>query len=133
MTTTNKLTNAIALNAAIAVFDEMDATATIGDFTAEEYAGKLRKMLETATKKRTGEKMETPEQRKNREEYIPAMLEAMAKHGEPVSSKWVTENVRGITTTQKATALLTMCVKNKTIERIQDGRKVLFALKTETE
>ena len=128
MATTNKLTNAIALNAAIAAFKDMDANAVIDGFTAEEYTTKFEKMLETATKKHASTNSETPEQRKNREEYIPAMLKAMAAQGEPITSKWVSDNVRGITTTQKATALLTKCVKNGVVVRIQEGRKVVFAL-----
>ena len=116
-TTKNTYTNATALAKAL----ELLANCEDVDLIA-----KLERMHKTATKPRTGEKTETAEQRKNREEYIPAMLAAMRAHGEPVTAKWISENVAGIMTTQKATGLLGICQKNGTVERIQVGRTVTF-------
>lgn len=116
-TTKNTYTNATALAKAI------ELLANCGD---ADLIAKLERMHKTATKPRTGEKVETAEQRKNREEYIPAMLAAMREHGEPVTAKWISENVAGIMTTQKATGLLGICQKAGTVERIQVGRTVTF-------
>ena len=129
MANTKNITNAIALEIAVAVAHGGDV-ATECDahgFTRDQFAEKLEKMLATARKPRNkGERGETPEQRKNREEYIPAMLAAMRAHGEPVTCKWITEHVAGVTTTQKATGLLGICIKAGTVDRIQVGRSVTF-------
>lgn len=117
-TTKNTYTNATALAKAIELLENC------GD---ADLLAKLDRMYKTATKPRSnGQKVETAEQRKNREEYIPAMLSAMRSHGEPVTAKWISENVSGIMTTQKATGLLGICIKAGTVERIQVGKTVTF-------
>lgn len=125
---TTKITNAIALTAAIDAFKAMDQDAIINEFSVAEYVAKLEKMLATTTKKREGAKSETPSQRENREVFIPAILAAMAKEDAPITAKWVTEHVNGIMTTQKASALLGKLVTLNKVERLKDSKQTVFKL-----
>lgn len=57
---------------------------------------------------------------------VDAAAEAIAAHGEAVSSKWLTEHIRGIMTTQKAAAVMRLGVEVGKIVRIVDGRNVSY-------
>lgn len=127
---TTKITNAIALTAAINALKTMDQESVINEFSVAEHVAKLEKMLATTTKKREGSKSETPSQRENREVFMPAILAAMAKEDAPITAKWVTEHVNGIMTTQKASALLGKLVALGKVERIKDSKQTVFKLIT---
>ena len=100
----NTLTNAQALTA---------ATELATNAGMDELAAKLAHMAEMAAKPRKskGEKTPTKAQLAN----FAMAKEAVAKmreHGEPVSSKWIMENVRYVTSTQKVTAIMRIALDN---------------------
>ena len=100
----NTLTNAQALTA---------ATELAKQAGMEDLAEKLAHMAEVAAKPRKSKEDKTPS--KAQLANIAMAQEAVAKmreYGEPVSSKWIMENVRYVTSTQKVTAIMRVALKN---------------------
>lgn len=92
------ITNAQALTAAV----ELATNAGM-----EDLAAKLAHMAEIASKPRKGSDKKTPTKNQIANmEMAKEAVEKMRGFGEPVSSKWVMENVRYVTSTQKATAIM---------------------------
>lgn len=85
----------------------------------------LQKMLDSITKPR--KKSEGPTKaRMENEKLARDMRDAMLTANEPVSTKWVTEHVRGILTTQKAAAVARVGVELGIIAKTVDGRNVTY-------
>ena len=114
MSKKNEMTRKDALINAIALFPS----------DAPEVAV-LQKMLDSITKPR--KKSDAPSKaRVENEKLARDMRDAMLNHNEPVSTKWVTEHVRGILTTQKAAAVARVGVELGIIEKLVDGRNVTY-------
>jgi len=112
----NNVTRKDAIAAAIALFEP----------DAPEVAV-LQKMLDSLNKPR--KKSDAPS--KSRIENLALLDDAVSKiaaNGEPVTSKWLTEHVRGILTTQKAAAVMRLGVETGKINKLVDGRKVAYTV-----
>ena len=127
MATTKKITEAQALAIAIAIAkgEDMETLCTDAGFTVEEYVKKIEKMHETRTKKR--EKDPNAPKPKTKERIINEGLakeavRIIAEHGEPVGSKWVTEHVNYVTSTQKAASVMKVADELGLIVRGKDPK-----------
>lgn len=89
-----------------------------------EVAEVLTKMHASITKPR--KKSDAPSKARRENEQLATALAAAIPAGEGVSSKWVTEHVRGILTTQKAAAVARVGVELGIIRREVDGRNVTY-------
>lgn len=116
---TNTLTNAQAIARAI------EALKNLGS-TDQELIEKLEHMHKMATKKRPSS--ESPEAKETRTVLMPATLEFMRKKGEPVSWRDVAENVRGITTSQKVSAVMKKLIASGEVTKEYDGRATIYRL-----
>ena len=75
------------------------------DVWTDEEREVLVKMLASLMKPRKASTEPTKTQLIN-ENLAAKLVEAMRKHGEPVSAKWIAENVPGVLTPQKAVAVV---------------------------
>lgn len=116
---TNTLTNAQAIARAIAALNNLGST-------DHELIEKLEHMHAMATKKRPSS--ESPEAKETRTVLMPATLEFMRKKGEPVSWRDVAENVRGITTSQKVSAVMKKLIASGEVTKEYDGRATIYRL-----
>lgn len=116
---TNTLTNAQAIARAIEALNNFGSTDS-------KLIEKLEHMLKMATKKRPSS--ESPEAKETREVLIPATLEFMRAKGKPVSWRDVTENVRGITTSQKVSAVMKKLIAAGKVTKEYEGRATLYRL-----
>lgn len=116
---TNTLTNAQAIARAI------EALKNLGS-TDQELIEKLTHMHAMATKKRPSS--ESPEAKETRTVLMPATLEFMRKKGTPVSWRDVAENVRGITTSQKVSAVMKKLIASGEVMKEYDGRSTIYRL-----
>lgn len=112
MTKKNTITRADALRYAVENIDR------------PEVAEVLEKMLQTITKPRT--KQDGPTKARKENERLAAELVAAIPEGAEVTTKWVTEHVRGILTTQKAAAVARVGVEMGLLTKQVDGRKVTY-------
>lgn len=102
-------------------------TIAIASCENEEAREVLKKMLEQVSKPR--KKAEGPSKtRRDNEVLLESLLEAIEAHGEPVTSKWVTEHVRGIMTPQKATAVAKIGLDSGRLIRTKEGKAVYYSL-----
>lgn len=116
---TNTLTNAQAIERAITALQNFGST-------DQELIKKLTHMHAMATKKRLS--TESPEAKETRTVLMPATLEFMRKKGEPVSWRDVAENVRGITTSQKVSAVMKKLIASGQVTKEYDGRSTIYRL-----
>jgi len=87
----------------------------------------LRKMLEQVSKPRKKSNEPTKARREN-EKLLVDMLEAIKAKGEPVTSKWVTEHVRGLITPQKVTAVAKIGLDDGRLVRTKEGKVITYSL-----
>lgn len=115
MTRKNTVTRANALAAAIARFEANEPEREI-----------LEKMLAQVTKPR--KKTDAPSKtRLDNERLAREVANAFIANGnEWQGSKWISEHVRGILTTQKAVAVCRVGMELGLINRYQEGKTVLF-------
>ena len=93
----------------------------------EEAKDVLRKMLAQVTKPR--KRAEGPSKaRRENEALLVAMIEAIEAKGEPVTSKWITEHVRGILTPQKVTAVARIGIDDGRLIRTKEGKVISYSL-----
>lgn len=116
---TNTLTNAQAIARAIEALNFLGST-------DQELIEKLEHMHTMATKKRPSS--ESPEAKETRTILMPATLEFMRKKGEPVSWRDIAENVRGITTSQKVSAVMKKLIASGEVTKEYDGRSTIYRL-----
>ena len=116
---TNTITNAQAIERAIAALNNLGST-------DQELIEKLEHMHKMATKKRPSS--ESPEAKETRTVLMPATLEFMRKKGEPVSWRDIAENVRGITTSQKVSAVMKKLIASGEVTKEYDGRATIYRL-----
>lgn len=113
------MTNAQAIERAIAALQNLGST-------DQELIEKLEHMHKMATKKRPSS--ESPEAKETREVLMPATLAFMKAKGEPVSWRDVAENVRGITTSQKVSAVMKKLIASGEVTKEYDGRATIYRL-----
>lgn len=111
-----KVTRRDALEAAVAKFDIDDP-----------IRATLEKMLHQVSTRSTAETPSQAKAKAERAELLQACIEAMkANPDTPINSTWLKDNVDGIRTTQKATALMSQGIKDGTIEKVYMGKKVFY-------
>ncbi len=110
-----KMTRVEALNIAIAAVENEEAREVLGKMV--EQLSKPRKRAEGPTKAR-----------RENEKLAHEMAEAIAAHGEPVTSKWVCEHVRFITTPQKCTAVGKVAIDLGLVEKTKEGKAVYYSV-----
>lgn len=115
-----KMTRVEALNVVL--------EATREGFEAEEMVEArkvIAKMVEQMSKPR--KKAEGPSKaRRDNERLAHEVAEAIAAKGERVTSKWVTEHVRGILTPQKATAVAKVGIELGILTREKEGKSIYY-------
>ena len=116
---TNTLTNAQAIARAIEALENLGST-------DHELIEKLAHMHTMAIKKRPSS--ESPEAKEMREVLMPATLAFMKAKNEPVSWRDVAENVRGITTSQKVSAVMKKLIAAGAVTKEYDGRSTIYRL-----
>ena len=89
-----------------------------------EVVDVLAKMHATITKPRT--KAEGPTKARIENERLARAMADAIPAGAEVNTKWVTEHVRGILTTQKAAAVARVGVELGILAKVVDGRKVTY-------
>ena len=114
MTKKNTITRADALTIAIARCEDVP-----------EIADVLRQMHASITKPRA--KSTQPSKARVQNEELARALAGAIPEGKHVTSKWVTEHVRGILTTQKAAAVARVGVELGIIAKHVDGRSVYYS------
>lgn len=114
----NTLTNAQALGFALEILKENDAS--------PELIAKIEHMATVANKPKGAS--ETPEAKEMREVLMPATLEFMTRKGEPVTWKQVSENVAGVMTSQKVTAIMRKLIAAGKVTKEYNGRAVEYSL-----
>lgn len=93
--------------------------------TVEEVREVLDKMYAQVTKPR--KKAEGPSKaHRDNERLAHDMADAIAEKGERVTSKWVTEHVRGIMTPQKATAVARVGIDLGLLTREKEGKVIYY-------
>ena len=102
-------------------------TIAIASVENEEAKDVLRKMLEQVSKPRKRAEGPTKARREN-EKLLATLLEMMEAKGEPVTSKWITEHVRGITTPQKATAVAKIGLDDGRLVKTKEGKVISYSL-----
>lgn len=116
---TNALTNAQAIERAIAELQNFGCT-------DQELIKKLTHMHAMATRKRPSS--ESPEAKETRTILMPSTLKFMRAKGEPVSWRDVAENVRGINTSQKVSAVMKKLIASGQVTKEYDGRSTIYRL-----
>lgn len=94
-------------------------------FLSDEERDVLVKMLASITKPRKAAEGPTKTQLMNAN-LADQLVAVMARHGEPVSAKWISENVPGINTAQKAVAVVHAA--GERIVKFYDQRNALYRL-----
>ncbi len=110
----NEMTRKQALEVAIAALDYNDPK-------AEEARGVLSKMVEQLSKPKT-----TPTVNKTRvaNEALVREIAESVPAGTTITCGWITENVQGVMTPQKAVALMKVGESLGLFRRTVDGKKV---------
>lgn len=113
---TTKITNAIALAAAIAILNGEDNTT---GFDTAQVVAKLEKMHASATKSRktNGPRPLTKEQRMNLA-IIEDAANQIANLTEPFGTQWIKDNVQYVTSAQKATAIARALLADGKIKKL---------------
>lgn len=123
---TTATTNAAVETAKVTRKDALAAAMTKFDANDPIYAV-LAKMLEQVSKTRTGE---TPSQAKAKAERHDLMMACMgAIHANPdvaINSTWLAANVPGVRSTQKATTLMGLAIKEGLVEKVYNAKKVYY-------
>lgn len=110
-----KMTRKEALEIAIAAVENEEATEV------------LSKMLEQVSKPR--KRAEGPSKaRRENERLLADVISAIEDKGEPVTSKWITEHVRGLLTPQKVTAVAKIGIENGSLVRNKEGKTVTYSI-----
>jgi len=110
-----KMTRVEALNIALATCENAEACEV------------LTKMVEQLSKPR--KKAEGPSKaRRENERLLGDVLAAIGEKGEPVTSKWIMEHVRGLLTPQKVTAVAKIGIENGSLVRTKEGKTVTYSL-----
>lgn len=99
-----------------------------GEFSnVAEAVEVLNKMLEQVSKPR--KKSDAPSKaRRENEKLLADVIAAIEEKGEPVTSKWLTEHVRGLMTPQKVTAVAKIGIDNGSLVRIKEGKVISYSL-----
>ena len=113
MTKQNTITRAAAVAYAIEHIDNAEVIEV------------LTKMHEQLTKPRKKSDAPTKTQIMNAN-LAKAAVEAIREHGEPVTTKWITEHVNGIMTPQKCTAVMKVAIDAGTITKNKDGKTITY-------
>lgn len=114
--TKNTITRAMALTTAIDKFDENDP-----------IRATLEKMLEQVSKKPTGESPAQAKAKAERMELMQSCIEYMKNHPDAmINSTWLSNNVNGITSTQKATVLMTKAIEMGLVEKFYEKGKPFY-------
>lgn len=98
------------------------AIATCENEEAREVIAKMIEQLQKPRKKAEG----PSKARRDNERLAHEIADAIAAKGERVTSKWVTEHVRGILTPQKATAVAKVGIELGILTREKDGKAVYY-------
>ena len=105
-----------ALVAAISKFDEDDPIRKT-----------LEKMLKQVSTKRSGESPAQAKAKAEREELMMLCVEALKAHADvKINSTWLSDNVNGINSTQKATVLMGNAIKMGLVEKYYEGKRVYY-------
>ena len=94
-----------------------------GDAREAEFVEFLDKQIELVSKKRT---TETKTQKENKE-IVENIYNYMVKVARPITVNDVMEKF-GLTSNQKASALIKKLVDDKRVERGKDGKKAIYTL-----
>lgn len=124
---TKKMTRKEALEAAIYLV-KLAADETINTDNAtnwKEAAEVLEKMV-ASIKKQSERPRTTSKARIQNEKLADDLVGEMVGHGEPVTTKWITEHVKFITTSQKATAVCKVAIEKGDIIRTVDEKKQVW-------
>ena len=100
-------------------------------FEAEEVqeAREVITKMIASIKKQSERPRTTSKARIQNEKLADDLVGEMVGHGEPVTTKWITEHVKFITTSQKATAVCKVAIEKGDIIRTVDEKKqVWYAL-----
>ena len=95
------------------------------NFLSAEERAILSKMYASVTKPRKPQDGPTKTQMQNAS-FASALIQAMRTHGEPVTAKWISENVPGIMTSQKAVAVVHAA--GDQIVKFYEGRQPMYRL-----
>jgi hypothetical protein len=125
----NTITRAQALESALYLVNlAINETANTENSTNwAEVAEVLDKMHASITKPRAKQDGPTKTQRENLK-LAQDMRAAIEEHGAPVNSKWVTEHVHGILTSQKVTAVAKVAIANGWIVKEKEGKTVTYSI-----
>lgn len=104
--------------------DVISKATTLDVWTSEEMEV-LVKMLASLEKPRKAPEGPTKVQLVNAN-LANELCEALAKHGEAVSAKWIAENVNGIPTSQKAVAVIKAA--GERVVKFYEGRQAMYRL-----
>lgn len=108
------MTRAQALEIAIAAVDNAEAVAI------------LEKMHAQVTKPR--KRSDAPSKARVQNEALAAAAIATMEGHEAVTTKWLTEHVKGILTPQKCTAVMRIAVDDGRVIRSKEGKTVTYSL-----
>ena len=104
--------------------------ATREGFEAEEMTEArevLKKMVEQLSKPR--KRAEGPSKaRRENERLLAEVIAAIEAKGEPVTSKWITEHVRGLLTPQKVTAVAKIGLEDGSLVRTKEGKIITYSI-----
>lgn len=93
----------------------------------EEAREVLTKMVAQLSKPR--KKAEGPSKaRLENERLLAEAIEAIEAKGEPVTSKWLMEHVRGLMTPQKVTAVAKIGIEAGSLIRNKEGKTVTYSV-----
>lgn len=138
MTTTKKITNAVALRIAVAMAkgEDMATACAAEEFTTAEYIAKIEHMANKANEaKPKREKTLTKEQIANLNLARETAATILEKAGtEPVGTLWIMENCKYLPTSQKVTAIMNKCQELGLMEKADPVKgKVMYRAIAPTE
>lgn len=122
------ITNATATTAEKLPTRKEALTAAIEKFEKDNpYRKTLEKMLEQVSKKHTGETPSQVKAKAERKVLMNACVEALKKNPDvKINSTWLANNVNGITSTQKATVLMSNAIKDGLVEKYYEGKRTYY-------
>lgn len=126
MTNKNVFTNAEAMQVAAKLIAATpdNVLAELTDKPVEDFRSKFNHM-EAVSQPKDRKREESPAAKANKAKAIECE-EIILAAGKPVDWKFIAERCNGITSSQKATAILTHAISNGNIERIQIKGKVYY-------
>lgn len=128
MANKNAFTNATAMATVAAILAHMEdsdiATYTAEIGTVEEFRAKVARIAETMQPKARAKR--TSATAKANMALAEKCAELVNRAGKPVTWSYIGDRVAGITTSQKATAVMAYAVENGTVERVILKGKVYY-------